>query len=409
MTDYTNLQNELKQKPRVWLITGVAGFIGSNLLEALLKADQKVIGLDNFSTGKEHNLSEVRKALTANQRNNFKFIKGDIRILSECKRACAGVDYVLHHAALASVPLSIEDPLRCNENNVTGFLNLLLAARDQKVRRFVYASSSAVYGDCEDSLKVEDRVGQSISPYAASKSANELYASVFSKTYGLGSIGLRYFNVFGPRQDPNGAYAAVLPRWVTAMITREPVSIYGDGSTSRDFLYIANVVQANLLAATTSNPAAINQVFNVALGTRTTLNELFEVIRSKLLPDYPHLQNFRSHYQAFRPGDILHSQADISKAKTLLGYNPSHTLEQGLDAALDWYKNNLCGQGLGLSAKAVHKPNEMLGLSRQGRNRDVSLVQKSGFPEHPLAQSVMSVLREVTILPCRGRIRVRNP
>ena len=281
-------------------------------------------------------------------------MKGDIRVLSECKRACVGVDYILHHAALASVPLSIEDPLRCHENNVTGFVNLLLAARDQKVRRLVYASSSAVYGDCADSLKVEDRVGQSISPYGASKSANELYASVFSKNYGLGSIGLRYFNVFGPRQDPNGAYAAVLPRWVTAMITSEPVSIYGDGTTSRDFLYIANVVQANLLAATTSNPAAINQVFNVALSTRTSLNELFEVIRSKLLPDYPHLQNLRPHYQSFRPGDILHSQADISKAKTLLGYNPSHTLEKGLDAALDWYKSNLCGPGFGF--KSLHEP-----------------------------------------------------
>jgi len=366
MTNYTNLQNELKQNPRVWLITGVAGFIGSNLLEALLKADQKVIGLDNFSAGKEHNLSAVCKALPASQRHNFKFINGDIRVLSECKWACAGVDYVLHHAALASVPLSIEGPLGCNENNVTGFLNLLLAARDQKVRRYVYASSSAVYGDCEDPLKVEDRVGRSISPYAASKSANELYASVFSKTYGLDSIGLRYFNVFGPRQDPNGAYAAVLPRWVTAMITSEPVSIYGDGSTSRDFLYVANVVQANLLAATTSNPAAINQVFNVALGTRTTLNELFEVIRRKLLPDYPHLQNFRPRYEPFRPGDILHSQADISKAKMLLGYNPSHSLEQGLDAALDWYKSKLCGQGRpGSSAKAVQEPNEKLGFSRQ--------------------------------------------
>ena len=365
MTNYTNLLNELKQNPRVWLVTGVAGFIGSNLLETLLKSDQKVIGLDNFSTGTEHNLDEVRNAVTMNQLRNFKFIHGDIRNLAECQQACAGVDYVLHHAALGSVPLSVEDPLRCNENNVTGFLNVLLAARDQEVRRVVYASSSAVYGDCEDSLKVEDRVGQSISPYAASKSANELYASVFGRTFGLGSIGLRYFNVFGPRQDPNGAYAAVLPRWVTAMITSEPVSINGDGSTSRDFLYVANVVQANLLAATTSNAAAINQVFNVALSTRTTLNDLFEVIRSKLLPDYPSLENCRPHYQAFRPGDILHSQADISKAKALLGYAPSHTLEQGLDAALDWYKSNLCGRVPSPGAQAVRKPDEELRFSRQ--------------------------------------------
>ena len=264
MTNFTNLQNELKQTPRVWLITGAAGFIGSNLAEALLKADQKVVGLDNFSTGKEHNLEEVRKAVSPQQRENFKFVQGDIRVMADCQKACEGVDYVLHHAALGSVPLSVEDPLGCNENNVTGCLNMLLAARDQKVRRFVYASSSAVYGDCEDTLKVEDRIGQSISPYAASKAANELYASVFSKIFGLGTVGLRYFNVFGPRQDPNGAYAAVLPRWVTAMITRQPVSINGDGSTSRDFLYIANVVQANMLAATTENPAAIGQVFNVA-------------------------------------------------------------------------------------------------------------------------------------------------
>jgi UDP-N-acetylglucosamine 4-epimerase len=366
MKNYTNLLNELKQTPRLWLVTGVAGFIGSNLLEALLKADQEVVGLDNFSTGTEHNLEEVRNAVTAKQRNNFKCIKGDIRNLVECQRACRGVDYVLHHAALGSVPLSVADPIGCNETNVTGFLNMLLAARDQAVRRFVYASSSAVYGDCEDPLKVEERVGRSISPYAASKSANELYASVFAKTFGLGSIGLRYFNVFGPRQDPNGAYAAVLPRWVTAMITNEPVPINGDGSTSRDFLYVANVVQANVLAATTSSPAAINQVFNVALSTRTTLNELFEVIRRKLLPEYPYLENIRPVYQAFRPGDILHSQGDISKAKALLGYDPSHTLAQGLDAALDWYKSNLFGQGPPPSAKAIRMPDEEPRLSRQG-------------------------------------------
>ncbi len=364
MTHYTKLQNELKQTPRVWLVTGVAGFIGSNLLEALLKADQKVVGLDNFSTGKEHNLDEVRQTVTAKQLANFTFINGDIRKQPDCARACAGVDYVLHHAALCSVPLSVDDPLGCNESNVTGFLNLLLAARDQKVRRVVYASSSAVYGDCEDSLKVEDRVGQSISPYAASKSANELYASVFGRTFGLGSIGLRYFNVFGPRQDPNGAYAAVLPRWVTSMLAGEPVSINGDGSTSRDFLYVANVVQANLLAATTVNPAAINQVFNVGLSTRTTLDELFEVIRSKLLPDCPYLQNFRPQYKAFRAGDILHSQADISKAKALLGYEPTHTLAQGLDAALDWYKRNLGGPGTRLNANPVPIPVEKHGLAR---------------------------------------------
>lgn len=365
MTTYTNLQQQLQQNPRVWLVTGAAGFIGSNLLEALLKADQKVIGLDNLSTGKEQNLREVRRGLTPSQRENFIFIKGDIRVLSECKRACAGVDYVLHHAALGSVPLSIEDPLGCHENNVTGFLNLLLAARDQRVRRVVYASSSAVYGDGEDSEKVEHRLGQSISPYAASKSANELYASAFSKSYGLGSIGLRYFNVFGPRQDPNGAYAAVIPRWVSAMISGDPVTINGDGSTSRDFLYIANVIQANLLAATTDNSAALNQAFNVGLGSRTTLNELFDLLHRQLLPEYPHLQNYRPEYQAFRPGDILHSQADVSKAKTLLGYAPSHTLEQGLQEALDWYKSHRCGQEPVPRLKPACQPNEEVEIFRQ--------------------------------------------
>ncbi|HUR45770.1 MAG TPA: SDR family oxidoreductase [Candidatus Saccharimonadales bacterium] len=364
MTNYTNLLSELKQTPRTWLITGAAGFIGSNLMEALLKTDQKVVGLDNFSTGKEINLQEALNAVTPKQRENFKFIKGDIRVLADCQKASEGVDYVLHHAALGSVPLSVENPLGCNENNVTGCLNMLLAARDQKVRRFVYASSSAVYGDCEDTLKVEDRVGQSISPYAASKSANELYASVFSKIFGLGTVGLRYFNVFGPRQDPNGAYAAVLPRWVTAMITRQPVSINGDGSTSRDFLYVANVVQANMLAATTDNPAAIGQVFNVALSTRTTLNELFEVIRGKLLPGNSHLENFRPLFQDFRAGDILHSQADISKAKKLLNYHPSHTLEQGLDAALEWYKNNLCQPTAAPAGSLQKEPLATHGLSR---------------------------------------------
>jgi UDP-N-acetylglucosamine 4-epimerase len=340
LTPYDKLLARLGNEPRVWLITGVAGFIGSNLLEALLGANQAVIGLDNFSTGKQRNLDEVVQAVTPAQRARFKFIQGDISDLETCRRACQGADYVLHQAALGSVPRSIEDPLRTNESNVTGFLNMIEAARQERVKRFVYASSSSIYGDAPELPKVEHKVGRPLSPYAVTKMINELYADVFSLVYGLETIGLRYFNVFGPRQDPAGQYAAVIPRWIAAMIQGEPAVIHGDGGTSRDFCYVANVVQANLLAATCSNPAAIGQKFNVALNDRATLLELFEMIRGRLLPAYPHLNGYKPQHLPFRAGDILHSQADITQAKKLLGYEPTHAVADGLDASLGWYKEN---------------------------------------------------------------------
>ncbi|MDB6121278.1 MAG: nucleoside-diphosphate-sugar epimerase [Pedosphaera sp.] len=343
MSAYTELLERLKSEPRTWLVTGVAGFIGSNLLQALLNANQNVVGLDNFSTGKRRNLNEVISLVPSATRSHFRFIEGDIRNSKTCHQACENVDYILHEAALGSVPRSIEDPIGSNDNNVTGFLNVLEAAREQQVRRFVYASSSAVYGDAPDLPKIEGKAGRLLSPYAVTKAINELYADVFARIYGLEAIGLRYFNVFGPRQDPDGPYAAVIPRWVATMIKNEATVINGDGSTSRDFCYIANVVQANLLAATSPNPEAVGQEFNVALNDRTSLLELFEMLRSKLLPDYPHLRDYKPEHQVFRIGDILHSEADITKARTLLGYAPTHTVEEGLDVALDWYKRNLIG------------------------------------------------------------------
>jgi UDP-N-acetylglucosamine 4-epimerase len=338
MTTFAKLLADLERHPRTWLVTGVAGFIGSNLLEALLRANQAVVGLDNFSTGKQCNLDEVLQAVTPARRARFKFIHGDVSDLKACRQACGGVDYVLHQAALGSVPRSIEEPLRTNESNVTGFLNILEAARQERVKRFVYASSSSIYGDAPELPKVEHRVGRPLSPYAVTKVINELYADVFSLVYGVENIGLRYFNVFGPRQDPAGQYAAVIPRWIAAMIQGEPAVINGDGGTSRDFCYVANVVQANLLAATCSNPAAIGQKFNVALNDRATLLELFEMIRSRLLPAYPHLNGYKPRHLPFRAGDILHSQADITQAKTLLGYEPTHTVAEGLDTSLNWYR-----------------------------------------------------------------------
>lgn len=340
MSGYSKQLRELEASPKSWLVTGVAGFIGSNLLETLLAANQKVVGLDNFSTGKRKNISEVLHLFPPAVRERFTFIEGDIRNPEVCCRACYGIDFVLHHAALGSVARSIEYPIATNDTNVTGFLSMLVAARQQKVRRFVYASSSSIYGDGVDLPKVEDKKGQPLSPYAVTKVINELYADLFSRTSGLETIALRYFNVFGPRQNPEGAYAAVIPQWVSCMIRNERAEINGDGSTSRDFCYVANATQANLLAATTRNPAAINQVFNVAFNARTSLNELFRMIRQKLLPDYPHLRDFRPAYSAFRAGDILHSCADISKARQLLGYEPTHSLEMGLDTSLNWYKKS---------------------------------------------------------------------
>jgi len=340
MSAYEQLKRKLPQDPKIWLITGVAGFIGSNLLEALLKLDQKVVGLDNFSTGRKPNLAEVKDLVTSQQWSNFTEIEGDIQDLDTCQRACRGVAYVLHQAALGSVPRSIEDPIRSNASNVTGFLNMLVAARENQVKQFVYASSSSIYGDDPDLPKKENKVGRPLSPYAVTKCVNELYAEVFSRCYGFPSIGLRYFNVFGPRQDPGGPYAAVIPRWINSMIKNEPVRINGDGETSRDFCYIQNVVQVNLLAGAAQNPQAINQVYNVALNTRTTLNELYGMIHRRLLPDYPHLKQVKPIYEDFRQGDVRHSEADIGKASKLLGFQPTHPVEEGLDAALEWYKKD---------------------------------------------------------------------
>ena len=341
MTPHEQLRETLIAKPQTWLVTGVAGFIGSNLLETLLAAEQKVVGLDNFSTGKERNLKDVLERFPARQRNRFTLIRGDIRNIETCQSACKGIDYVLHQAARGSVPFSIERPLGSHDSNVTGFLNVLVATRDQHVRRFVFASSSSVYGDDAALPKVENRIGRPLSPYAVTKLANEQYAFAFARNYGLETIGLRYFNVFGARQDPDSAYAAVIPQWIASMIRNEPAYINGDGSTSRDFCYVANVVQANLLSAISSNPAALNEIFNVAVNARHTLNNLFEMLRAKLSPRHPHLQHYEPRHRAFRSGDILHSCADISKATHILGYKPTHTLAEGLDDALDWYVNNL--------------------------------------------------------------------
>jgi UDP-N-acetylglucosamine 4-epimerase len=337
VTRFDKLKKALRASPAVWLVTGVAGFIGSNLLEALLRLNQRVIGLDNLSTGRRENLAQVRAAVGPDRWAKFTWINGDIRDGALCRRAVRGVDYVLHQAALGSVPRSIQEPTQTNDSNVNGFIQLLWAARQAGVKRFVFASSSSVYGDAARLPQVEDQTGHCLSPYAASKRVNELYADVFGRCYGFQSIGLRYFNVFGPRQDPAGPYAAVIPKWIAAMIANEPVQINGDGSTSRDFCYVANVVQANLLAATVSNPKAVNQLYNIALGAETSLNDLFNLLRHHLAPSHPHLLHFKPRHADFRPGDILHSRADISKARRWLDYRPAYTVALGLDEALDWY------------------------------------------------------------------------
>lgn len=334
---YAKLKADLQVSPRTWLITGVAGFIGSNLLEALLNLNQRVVGLDNFATGKRENLAEVCELVGEEKWRSFAFIEGDIRSLDDCRTACAGVDYVLHQAALGSVPRSIEDPLTTNETNITGFLNMLTAARDAAVCRFVYAASSSTYGDHPALPKVEEQIGKPLSPYAVTKYVNELYADVFARCYGFETIGLRYFNIFGRRQDPDGAYAAVIPKWFAALLSGESVYINGDGETSRDFCYIDNTVQANLLAACVSEKAALNQVYNIAVGGRTTLNELFTLIRSNVVEVYPDALNAEPVYRDFRAGDVRHSLADISKVQRLLGYVPSHTIEAGMQEAGKWY------------------------------------------------------------------------
>ncbi len=338
---YQQLQAQLKSSPRTWLITGVAGFVGSNLLETLLKLDQKVVGLDNFSTGFQHNLDEVRSQVSDGQWQRFSFVKGDIRHLETCKSACDGVDYVLHQAALGSVPRSIEDPITTNENNISGFLNMLVAARDAEVRRFVYAASSSTYGDHPDLPKEEDKIGNPLSPYAVTKLVNELYTAVFAKTYNFKTIGLRYFNIFGQRQDPNGAYAAVIPKWFAGLINDETIFINGDGETSRDFCFIENCVQANLLAATVEDEAATNQVYNVAFGERTTLNQLYNLIKERVVVSNASAKGAKPQYRDFRAGDVRHSLADISKAKTLIGYEPEFSVVKGLDKAAEWYVKSL--------------------------------------------------------------------
>ena len=341
MNQYQELIAQLAQRPRVWLVTGAAGFIGSNLVEALLRLNQRVIGLDNFSTGSERNLAEVRALLGPVQWENYFHIQGDTRDPETCNGAAAGVDFILHQAALGSVPRSLANPIDSHSANVTGFINMLVAARDARVKRFVYASSSSVYGDHPGLPKVEDKTGRCLSPYAATKLVNEIYADVFARCYGLETIGLRYFNVFGARQDPAGPYAAVIPKWIAAMLRNEPVWINGDGQTSRDFCYVANVVQANLLAATTQVPDALNQVYNIAFHARTTLNELFRLLREKLAPHYPDLERLQPGYRDFRAGDVKHSFADISKAQGLLGYEPSHNIDHGLTEAIEWYCRRL--------------------------------------------------------------------
>ena len=337
MTAYAALAARLRERPRRWLVTGAAGFIGSHLVETLLGLGQTVTGLDDLSTGNRRNLELVLGAAGPAAAARFRFEEGDIRDPAACARACAGADLVLHQAALGSVPRSIKDPLTSHEVNVTGFLRVLSAARDAGLRRVVYASSSSVYGDHPGLPKVEEAVGRPLSPYAATKAADEAYAHAFGQAYGLELLGLRYFNVFGPRQDPDGPYAAVMPRWFAGLLGKGEVVLHGDGETSRDFCYVANVVQANLLAATVEDRAALGQVYNVAYGERTTLNELYELIRDRVARVRPGVADLQPVRTDFRPGDVRHSLADTGKARRLLGYEPTHSVRQGLDLAAAWY------------------------------------------------------------------------
>jgi UDP-N-acetylglucosamine/UDP-N-acetylgalactosamine 4-epimerase len=341
VTRYRELCVDLPRSPRNWLVTGAAGFIGSNLTQTLLQLDQHVVGFDNFATGHRRNLQEVESCVTPQQWARFRLIEGDIRDQDACRRACDGVELVLHQAALGSVPRSIEDPITTNSVNIGGYVEMLMAARSAGVKRFVYAASSSTYGDHPGLPKVESVIGKPLSPYAVTKLANELYADVFSSAYAFPSIGLRYFNIFGARQDPNGAYAAVIPKWIAAMIHNEPVYINGDGETSRDFCYVANAVQANVLAATAPDPAALNQVYNVAVGESTTLNQLFEHLRGSLAARFAHMAGFAPIYRDFRTGDVRHSLADIGKAKRLLQYEPTHVIGAGLSEAMEWYLKSL--------------------------------------------------------------------
>ena len=341
MTSYKKLQEYLIDNQSTWLVTGVAGFIGSNLLEKLLVLNQKVVGMDTFDTGYQHNIDQAIKdandIVGKDISNNFRFINGDIRNLTHCNKACYGVDYVLHQAAIGSVPRSIEDPINTNNANIDGFLNMLVASRDANVKRFVYAASSSSYGDNTDLPKIEHMYGNPLSPYAVTKLVNELYADVFARNYNFKTIGLRYFNIFGKRQDPNGAYAAVIPKWVDAIVNEEDVYINGDGETSRDFCYVDNAVQMNLLAASTQNEEAINEVYNVALNDRTSLNELYQMIEERLVKSIEGLEKKKPTYRDFRSGDVRHSQASIEKAQKLLDYHPKFRISEGMDETIDWY------------------------------------------------------------------------
>lgn len=344
---YEQTKNKLRKEPKCWLITGVAGFIVSNLLEHLLRLDQTVTGLDNFSTGHEKNLAEVKSLVCENQWARFRFVKGDIRDIGACQEACKDTNLILHEAAIGSVHRSVRDPIFTNENNITGTLNMLVAARDQKVKRMVYAASSSTYGDHPGLPKVEDRIGKPLSPYAVTKYVNELYADVFARCYGLETIGLRYFNVFGPRQDPKGAYAAVIPRWIEELLSGKVPTIHGDGETSRDFCFIDNVVQANIIAATTINNVATNQVYNVAVGDKTTLNDLFNMIKEFIGEYDSKAESIEPMYGSFRSGDVRHSQADIFKIKDLLGFNPSHTVINGMKETVEWFVKRISNVNAG--------------------------------------------------------------
>ena len=340
MSAYSELTKSMTAEPSRWLITGVAGFIGSNLLETLLKLGQTVVGLDNFMTGYQKNLDMVRDIVGPEAWSRFTFIEGDIRDIETCHAACKGVQHVLHEAALGSVPRSIDDPLLSNSCNITGYLHMLVAARDAGVKSFVYAASSSTYGDSPELPKVEDKIGSPLSPYAVTKYVDELYADVFHRCYGFSSVGLRYFNVFGQRQDPYGAYAAVIPQWFASLIKQETVFVNGDGETSRDFCYIDNVVQANLLASFAQGDAT-NKIYNVAFGQRTTLNELFNLIKEEVARHKPEVMGAECVHRDYRAGDVRHSLADISRAHNLLGYDPQFDVRQGLRLAGDWYAANL--------------------------------------------------------------------
>ncbi len=337
MIAFEDLLERFKTEQKTWLVTGNAGFIGSNLAEFLLKHNQKVVGLDNFSTGYQHNIDDVLAQVGENAAKNFTFIEGDIADFETCIKACEGVDIILHHAALGSVPRSIADPITSNRSNITGFLNMLTAVKDAGIKRFVYASSSSVYGDSAELPKVEERTGSLLSPYAAMKMASELYAGVFKRTYNMETIGLRYFNVFGRRQDPDGAYAAVIPKWVGSLLADEDVYINGDGETSRDFTYIDNVIQMNILAGTTENTEAFGEAFNVAIGGRNTLNELYTLINKELSVHISSFTEKEAIYRDFRVGDIRHSNANIDKAQNFVGYTPTHDIYQGMEEAIEWY------------------------------------------------------------------------